>query len=60
MNRDMKEVAIRLVSIFITFLIFLGFFMLMKELKAPIPVQIAFAIVLIVIVDYIKSKIFKR
>jgi len=60
MNRDMKEVAIRLVSIFITFLIFLCFFMLMKELKAPIPVQIAFAIVLIVIVDYIKSKIFKR
>ena len=60
MNRDMKEVAIRLISIFITFLIFLGFFMLMKEWKVPIPAQIALAIVLIVIVDFIKSKIFKR
>lgn len=60
MNRNMKEVTIRLISILITFMIFLGFFMLMKEWKVVMPIQIALAIVLIIIIDYIKGKIFKR
>lgn len=56
----MKDVTVRLISIFVTFLIFLGFFMLMKEYQVPMPIKIVFAIILIVIVDFVKSKIFKR
>ena len=56
----MKEVTIRLISIFVTFLIFLGFFMLMREYQVPLPLKIIFALILIVIVDFIKSKIFRR
>lgn len=56
----MKEVTIRLISIFVTFLIFLGFFMLMKEYQVPLPLKIVFALILIVVIDFIKSKIFRR
>lgn len=56
----MKETAVKLISIFITFLIFLGALMLMREYNVSMPVKIVVLIVLIIIVDFIKSKIFGK
>ncbi len=56
----MKETAVKLISIFITFLIFLGALMLMREYNVSMPVKIVVLIVLIIIIDFIKSKIFGK
>ena len=56
----MKETGVKLLSIFITFMIFLGALMLMKEYNVSMPIKIAVLIVLIVIIDFVKSRIFGR
>ncbi len=56
----MKETTVKLISIFITFLIFLGALMLMREYNVSMPVKIVILIVLIIIIDFIKSKIFGK
>ena len=56
----MKESGIRLISILITFMIFLAALVLMKEAGISKPIRILVAIVLVVVIDFIKSKIFKR
>ncbi|MBR1844779.1 MAG: hypothetical protein IJ790_03540 [Lachnospiraceae bacterium] len=56
----MKETAVKLISIFITFMIFLGALMLMREYNVSMPVKIVILIVLIIIIDFIKSKIFGK
>ena len=56
----MKETIIKLISIFITFMIFLGALMLMKKYSVSLPAKIIILIVMVVVIDYIKSKIFRR
>lgn len=56
----MKETGVKLLSIFITFMIFLGALMLMKEYNVSMPIKIAVLIILIVIIDFVKSRIFGR
>ncbi|MBO6134797.1 MAG: hypothetical protein J6O09_03385 [Lachnospiraceae bacterium] len=56
----MKETGVKLLSIFVTFMIFLGALMLMKEYNVSMPIKIAVLIVLIVIIDFVKSRIFGR
>ena len=56
----MNETIVKLISIFITFMFFIGALMLMKYLGISKPVRIIVAILLIFVVDYFKSKIFKR
>ena len=57
---DMKEMTIRLISIFITFMIFLGALMLMKQYNVSMPIKIIVLIALVIIIDFIKSRIFGR
>lgn len=57
---NMGDVAVRLISIFITFMIFLGALMLMKEYNVSMPIKILVLIALIIIVDFIKSLIFGK
>lgn len=57
---NMKETTIRLISIFITFMIFLGALMLMRKYNVSWPVKIIVLVVLVVLIDFIKSKIFRR
>ena len=57
---DMKEMTIRLISIFITFMIFLGALMLMKQYNVSMPIKIIVLIVLVIIIDFVKSRIFGR
>ena len=57
---DMREAGLRLISILITFLIFLGALMLMKQYNVSMPIKIVVLIVLILIIDFVKSKIFGR
>ena len=56
----MKETAVKLISIFITFMIFLGALMLMKKYNVGWPAKIIILVVMVVAIDYIKSKIFRR
>ncbi len=56
----MKETGVKLLSIFVTFMIFLGVLMLMKKYNVSMPIKIAVLIVLIVIIDFVKSRIFGR
>lgn len=56
----MNDTLIRLISIFITFMVFLGALVLMKYLGISKPIRIIVAVLLIFVVDYIKSKIFGR
>lgn len=56
----MQETIVKLISIFITFMIFLGALMLMREYNVSIPIKIGILIVLIVIIDFVKSKIFGK
>ncbi len=56
----MQETIVKLISIFITFMIFLGALMLMREYNVSMPIKIGILIVLIVIIDFIKSKIFGK
>lgn len=56
----MKDTGIRLISILITFMIFLGALMFMKHIGISKPIRIIVAILLIFVVDYVKSKIFGR
>ncbi len=57
---DMRETGLRLISILITFLIFLGALMLMKQYNVSMPIKIVVLIVLVLIIDFVKSKIFGR
>lgn len=57
---NMGDVAVRLISIFITFMIFLGALMLMKEYNVSMPIKIVVLIALIIIIDFVKSRIFGR
>ena len=57
---DMKDTGIRLISIFITFMVFLGALVFMKYLGISKPIRIIVAVLLIFVVDYVKSKIFGR
>ena len=57
---DMRETGLRLISILITFLIFLGALMLMRQYNVSMPIKIVVLIVLILIIDFVKSKIFGR
>ena len=57
---DMREAGLRLISILITFLIFLGALMLMRQYNVSMPIKIVVLIVLILIIDFVKSKIFGR
>lgn len=57
---NMVDVVVRLISIFITFMIFLGALMLMKEYNVSMPIKILVLIALIIIVDFIKSLIFGK
>ncbi|MBO6119195.1 MAG: hypothetical protein J6P02_01875 [Lachnospiraceae bacterium] len=57
---NMGDVVVRLISIFITFMIFLGALMLMKEYNVSMPIKILVLIALIIIVDFIKSLIFGK
>lgn len=57
---DMKETVVRLISILITFMIFLGALMLMRKYNVSWPVKIIVLVVLVVLIDFIKSKIFRR
>ena len=56
----MKETSVKLISIFVTFMIFLGALMLMKKYNVSMPVKIIVLVVMILIIDYIKSKIFRK
>ena len=56
----MQETAIKLLSIFITFMIFLAALMIMRQYNVSMPVKIIILIVLIIIIDFIKSKIFRK
>lgn len=56
----MNNPYIRLLSIFVTFIVFLGALVFMKHIGVPQVARIVIAILLIFVVDYIKSKIFKR
>lgn len=56
----MKETYVKLISIFITFMIFLGALMLMRKYNVSMPIKIIVLIVMIVVIDYIKSKIFRK
>lgn len=57
---NMKETAVRLISIFITFMIFLGALMLMRKYNVSWPIKIIVLVVLVVLIDLAKSKIFRR
>ena len=52
--------TVRLISIFITFMIFLGALMLMKQYNVSMPIKIIVLIALVIIIDFIKSRIFGR
>ena len=52
--------TVRLISIFITFMIFLGALMLMKQYNVSMPIKIIVLIVLILVIDFVKSKIFGK
>lgn len=56
----MKETTVKLISIFITFMIFLGALMLMRKYNVSMPIKIIVLIVMIFVIDYIKSKIFRK
>ena len=56
----MKETSVKLISIFITFIIFLGALMLMRKYNVSMPVKIIVLIVMIIVIDYIKSKVFRK
>lgn len=49
---------VKLISIFVTFFIFLGALVFMKNAGVPQVARIIIAIALIFLVDFIKSKIF--
>ena len=57
---NMRDVAIRLISIFITFMIFLGTLMLMRKYNVSMPIKIVVLIVLVIVIDFVKSRIFGR
>lgn len=57
---NMQDVIVRLISIFVTFMIFLGALMLMRKYNVSMPIKIVILVVMIVIIDYIKSKIFGK
>ena len=57
---NMKEATIRLISILITFMIFLGALMLMREYNLSWPIRIIVLVVLVILIDYVKSKIFRH
>lgn len=57
---DMKETVVRLISILITFMIFLGALMLMRKYNVSWPIKIIVLVVLVVLIDFVKSKIFRR
>ena len=57
---NMRDVAIRLISIFITFMIFLGALMLMRKYNVSMPIKIIVLIALVIIIDFVKSRIFGR
>lgn len=57
---NMRDVVVRLISIFITFMIFLGALMLMKEHNVSMPIKIVVLIALIIVIDFVKSKIFGK
>ena len=56
----MKETTVKLISIFVTFMIFLGALMLMRKYNVSMPIKIIVLIVMIFVIDYIKSKIFRK
>ena len=56
---DRNNTAIKLISILITFCIFLGALVLMRKYNVSMPLKIAILIVMIIIIDFVKSKIFK-
>ena len=49
---------VKLISIFVTFFIFLGALVFMKNAGVPQVARIIIAVALIFVVDFIKSKIF--
>ena len=57
---DMKETVVRLISILITFMIFLDALMLMRKYNVSWPIKIIVLVVLVVLIDFVKSKIFRR
>lgn len=50
---------VKLISIFVTFFIFLGALVLMKGIGVPQVARIIIAVALIFVVDFAKSKLFK-
>ena len=50
----MNETIVKLISILLTFMVFLGALVLMKYLGISKPIRIIVAILLIFVVDYIK------
>ena len=55
----MKETYVKLISIFVTFLIFLGALVFMKYIGVPKVARIIVAVLLIFVVDFVKGKVFK-
>lgn len=56
----MKETVVKLISIFVTFMIFLGALMLMRKYNVGWPAKIIILVVMVVVIDFIKSRIFRR
>ena len=56
---DRNNTYVKLISILVTFFIFLGALVLMRKYAVSMPVKIGILIVMIIIIDFIKSKIFK-
>ena len=54
----MNETVVKLVSILLTFMVFLGALVFMKSIGISKPIRIIVAILLIFVIDYIKGKIF--
>jgi hypothetical protein len=50
---------VKLISIFVTFFIFLGALVFMKNAGVPQVARIIIAIVLVFVIDYVKGKIFR-
>ena len=56
---DRNNTYVKLISILVTFFICLGALVLMRKYAVSMPVKIGILIVMIIIIDFIKSKIFK-
>lgn len=55
----MNNIYVRILSVFVTFMIFLGALMLMRKYNVSMPIKIIILFVMIIIIDYTKNRIFR-